>query len=252
MAHLKHKIPWDLLDSIVKPKIIDSVERRNSFYFECQNVPVEKLIEFSKIFSKIVEEFAETCKPTEEDYNLYHPAYWSNYCVVSSGAQICQMQSLFSTYVILNLIVLNPSKYLPIFSGVANHYIEVCVGKADLNHPKHMVELMATILEKKDVCNIPDALKYSEEEYKREWLPYDNLKFRELNAETLENIRKVCKIYFRCLYLNNMDYEEHGRFFTGHTIAQYIASVLNIKLDFESDESHDYREMFKFEYGVYP
>lgn len=53
MAHLKHKIPWDLLDSIVTPKIVNSVERQNSFYFECRNVPVEKLIEFSVLLTSL-------------------------------------------------------------------------------------------------------------------------------------------------------------------------------------------------------
>lgn len=136
-CHNCGKIPWSTLGDAISYKTFDYPDGTINYKWFIDN---NKLEHFTRIFVKTIKDFSDTYKkPVTRELN---PTQWlhGNW-TSSSGAQICYFDSLFSVYILLNLILLNRSDLNSTTLLKDNTWIyKICSGWADLSHDKYMAK----------------------------------------------------------------------------------------------------------------
>lgn len=231
---MTYLIPWDILDSIIEVKSKKYIDVKNNCSYKTCITNISDLKHFCNVFIEIVNNVSDSYIPLPEDYKLYFPGIWENFSVQSLGHNICHMDSICSCYVILNLILLNPSKYLPLFDGVCETIFSICLGNGTIKHPAHMVHELEKLFVDKYACTLPDVEINQIQSFKRKRGPYNNYKLKPLDPTMKNNIIHMCNLYFKCMYMNNTNIrrsEENGRrFFHDGIVEDVIRRIFSIIL----------------------
>ena len=234
MTHLEYNMPWDILDSIIEVKRTNHIGVNDRFSYKSRIKDTFKLKQFCKAFIDIVNNISDSYRPLPEDYKLYFPGIWENFSVRSFGNHICHIDSICSCYIILNMILLNSSKYLPLFDGVCETIFSICLGNGTIKHPAHMVQELEKLFVDKYACKTFEAEVNEIKYFKRQCGPYNNYKLKTLDPTMKNNIIHMCNLYFKCMYMNNTNIrrsEENGRrFFHDGIVEDVIRRIFSIIL----------------------
>ena len=183
MNHLGHKLPWNALnDALIlfkysddKSKIITNAEG------------YKKITYIAECFVRCLKEFAETDKSSDKDLELHDPSKWDGGVLYGGQGHLGYIKSILSTYIQLNLLLLDFNKYEVItFGGYqqeqGNWPFVCCTGGYDGGHPDWIAE---------QFCEI---YKWNRKNGKYE--------FVELNQENTHLINEYNKLLFKCLYIH--------------------------------------------------
>lgn len=174
--HLVNRIPWNVLDEALELK-----ENNGKFKIYVSEKNKKKLQYFAHRMIAILEEFVETDQSKVEDLIKYDPTNWGDHVVRGGYGHLGYLDSLVSSYIQLNLLLLNWTKYQHVIRTNNNWAFNCCAGEHDGAHPDWLATLFQRI-------------------YKKMGETFHTYQFQDLSNETITYIQEHNKIFFRCLY----------------------------------------------------
>ncbi|KAG2819032.1 hypothetical protein PC116_g17464 [Phytophthora cactorum] len=174
-THQAHRLPWPTLGDVYASTTLEN-DRYRYVKTEAKD---KEVAHFARCLVDALKEFAETDKrlPVDDAGNSLDPTTWG---IQPFGAMgyTGYYYSLLEGYVLLNLLLLDADKFLPILQrgrkDSVPYYIELLCGYCDGGHPDWVARRLQPILE--------------------------GHQLKPMTAEVLQTIRDHCALLFRCLY----------------------------------------------------
>jgi len=222
-CHNSGKICWNLLADSLSYNIQknwsyeysgEGHQGKTKYIFSINN---NKLEHFSNVMADVIKDFAETYKK-EDRYEL-NPTKWEyeNY-MYSAGAQVSNADTLISSYIFLNLILLNSKlNETPLLGEEKNKWMyDVCSGDGDYRIDKYLASKFIKI--RKRLFE-----RYADQE---EGVFKTRIK---LSKELIEEIKDYLKEVFECLIRLHQS-EKHRHTVSSGSIFYVIQSWMRLEL----------------------